>query len=130
MLLVGLRTSFHRNERALGIRTASDERLVRPEGSYTSPERGSKFHNPEAINVDLQTGNQMALHTLPVPGCQHSTSLAQTGVNDGLDCSTAVGFIVHESTPNSSGAGHNDMGGDVWAIQFDVNGIQYVSLVL
>ena len=69
-------------------------------------------------------GNQMALHTLP--GCQHSTSLTHTGFNDGLDCSTAVGSIVHESTPNSSGAGKNDVGGGVWATQFDVNAIQYV----
>ena len=81
---------------------------------------------PEVIN--LQAANQMALHTLP--GCQHSTSLVQTGVNGGLDCSTAVGCIVHESTPNSSGAEFNDVGGGVWATQFDVNGILYVSLVL
>ena len=63
----------------------------------------------------------MALHTLP--GCEHSTSLDQTGSNDGLDCSASAGCVVHESTPNSVGAGFNGVGGGVWATQFDVSGI-------
>lgn len=73
----------------------------------------------EAIN--MQTGNQMALHTLP--GCNHSAPSNQRGVNDGPDCSTAAGCVVHESAPNSFGTGFNNAGGGVWATQFDVSGI-------
>lgn len=63
----------------------------------------------------------MALHTLL--GCKHSTPLGQLEVDTSLDCSTSAGCTVQESTPDSSGAGFNDMGGGVWATQFDVSGI-------
>ena len=77
------------------------------------------LRSSEAIN--LQTTNQMALHTLP--GCSRSPPPEQDGVDDDLDCSTAAGCIVRESTPNSFGTGFNDVGGGVWATQFDVSGI-------
>jgi len=73
----------------------------------------------EAIN--LQTSNQMALHTLP--GCYHSTPQVQKGNDAGLNCSTAPGCVVHEVAPNSFGTGFNNVGGGVWATQFDVSGI-------
>jgi hypothetical protein len=63
----------------------------------------------------------MALHTMS--GCELSSSPVQTGVNVELDCSSSTGCTVHESTPNSSGAGFNGVGGGVWATQFDVSGI-------
>ena len=79
----------------------------------------TEIYFPEAIN--LQTSNQMALHTLP--GCFHSTPQNQIGVDADLDCSTPSGCVVRESTPNSFGTGFNDVGGGVWATQFDVTGI-------
>lgn len=63
----------------------------------------------------------MALHTLP--GCYHSPPPNQKGTDDDLDCSTAAGCVVHETTPNSFGTGFNNAGGGVWATQFDVSGI-------
>jgi len=69
----------------------------------------------------LQTANQMALHTLP--GCYHNTPTDQKGVDGDLDCSTASGCVVRESAPNSFGTGFNDVGGGVWATQFDVSGV-------
>jgi hypothetical protein len=77
------------------------------------------FSLSEAIN--LQTANQMALHTLP--GCHHSTPPSQNGVDGNLDCSTPAGCVVGESTPNSFGTGFNNAGGGVWATQFDVSGV-------
>lgn len=69
----------------------------------------------------MQTGNQMALHTLP--GCNHSSTAYQTGFNDNLDCSVPAGCVTHETTPNSFGTGFNNVGGGVWATQFDVSGV-------
>jgi len=63
----------------------------------------------------------MALHTLP--GCYHSTPQVQKGNDAGLNCSTAPGCVVHEVAPNSFGTGFNNVGGGVWATQFDVSGI-------
>lgn len=63
----------------------------------------------------------MALHTLP--GCYHSTPVEQKGVDGDLDCSTPAGCVVSESTPNSFGTGFNNVGGGVWATQFDVSGV-------
>lgn len=63
----------------------------------------------------------MALHTLP--GCYHSTPQNQEGVDGELDCSTPTGCIVTDDGPYSYGAGFNDVGGGIWATQFDVNGV-------
>ena len=72
-------------------------------------------------SINLETVNLMSLHTSP--GCYHSTSQNQMGMDDGLDCSPATGCVVKENTPNSFGTGFNDVGGGVWATQFDVSGI-------
>lgn len=69
----------------------------------------------------MQTGNQMALHSLS--GCYHSATPNQKGTDDSLNCSTPAGCVVHETAPNSSGTGFNNVGGGVWATQFDVTGV-------
>jgi hypothetical protein len=73
----------------------------------------------EAINV--MPNNQMALHT--TPGCTHPVPVNETGVANGVDCSTAAGCTVTESSPNSFESGFALVGGGVWACQFDVAGI-------
>jgi hypothetical protein len=73
----------------------------------------------EAINV--MPANQMALHT--TPGCYHPNVAYQTGITGELDCSTAAGCVVIESSPNSFQSGFAQAGGGVWACQFDVAGV-------
>ena len=85
------------------------------------PPRSRVINSPFPETINLQSENQMALHTLP--GCTHSTPPDQTGVDDSLDCSSSAGCTVHESAPNSAGPGFNDAGGGVWATQFDTSGI-------
>lgn len=63
----------------------------------------------------------MALHT--TPGCTHPNGTNERGVAGDGDCSTAAGCIVTESSPNSFESGFAQMGGGVWACQFDVAGI-------
>jgi len=73
----------------------------------------------EGINV--MPNNQAALHT--TPGCMHPVAVNELGIAGELDCSTAAGCTVTESSPNSFESGFALMGGGVWACQFDVAGI-------
>jgi len=65
--------------------------------------------------------NQMSLHT--TAGCTHPVPVNETGVANGVDCSTPAGCTVTESSPNSFESGFALVGGGVWACQFDVAGI-------
>ncbi|KAF9527404.1 concanavalin A-like lectin/glucanase domain-containing protein [Crepidotus variabilis] len=73
--------------------------------------------------INLNTQNQMALHTRsgclnvpPAPGAQ----IGQTGP---LNCTAASGCTVVETKPNSYGQAFNQAGGGVFATQFDVTGV-------
>ena len=78
-------------------------------------------------SVNLQTFNQMSLHT--DSGCTQPSDVTQLGklAPTGADCSagtsSAIGCGVQETKANSFGEGLNDAGGGVWAAQFDVAGI-------
>jgi hypothetical protein len=48
-------------------------------------------------------------------------------MNTGEDCSTAAGCVVEDASPVSFGAGFAAAGGGVWAAQFDVSGVLWVS---
>lgn len=72
----------------------------------------------EAIN--LMPNNQMALHTLP--GCTKTTPPNQMGETLVTDCSASAGCTVAETQANSFQTGFAQMGGGVWATQFDVAG--------
>ncbi|KAJ3874433.1 glycoside hydrolase family 16 protein [Lentinula edodes] len=88
-------------------------------GGPTWPE-GGEIDIMEAVN--LMPSNQMALHT--TTGCFHNnTPPNQLGATLVTDCSTAAGCTVGELQPNSYGSGFADMGGGVFATQFDVAGI-------
>lgn len=94
--------------------------------------------------INLQSANQYALHTSA--GCIHTTPPNQLGISAGLesgnvgsagssddgedaaDCSTSAGCAVAETKDGSFGQGFADNGGGVFAAQFDVTGVLYVSL--
>ncbi|KAF7986305.1 hypothetical protein HWV62_35260 [Athelia sp. TMB] len=68
------------------------------------------------------TQNEMVIHTRP--GCTKTTPQTQTSKSiESTDCSTASGCVVQESAANSYGANFAQAGGGVWAMQFDVSGI-------
>ena len=69
----------------------------------------------------MMSANQMAIHT--TNGCTTNSSIAQTGTIGFTDCSAGSGCTVHETKPNSFGAGFAAAGGGVWATQFDVAGV-------
>ncbi|KAI0765380.1 concanavalin A-like lectin/glucanase domain-containing protein [Fomes fomentarius] len=71
--------------------------------------------------INLMTDNQMAIHT--TAGCTTDNAIVQTGKIGFQDCSADPGCTVHETKPNSFGAGFAAAGGGVWATQFDVAGI-------
>ncbi|KAH9942419.1 concanavalin A-like lectin/glucanase domain-containing protein [Epithele typhae] len=71
--------------------------------------------------INLQSSNQMALHT--TSGCFTSNRIEQTGTLGFTNCSAGSGCTVHETKPNSFGQNFANAGGGVWATQFDVSGI-------
>lgn len=71
--------------------------------------------------INLMTDNQMAIHT--TAGCTTDNAIVQSGKIGFQDCSADPGCTVHETKPNSFGAGFAAAGGGVWATQFDVAGI-------
>jgi len=73
----------------------------------------------EGVNLDTQ--NQMTLHTRA--GCLHPTLAtgAQTGTMGATDCSQA-GCTVLETKDNSFGQGFVQNGGGVYAAKFDISG--------
>ncbi|KAI0039863.1 glycoside hydrolase family 16 protein [Auriscalpium vulgare] len=73
----------------------------------------------EAIN--LEDHNQYALHT--TGGCVRPEGTVQTGALGPTDCSLGSGCVVSETKPNSYSSGFTQMGGGVYATQFDVAGI-------
>ncbi|KIK66646.1 glycoside hydrolase family 16 protein [Collybiopsis luxurians FD-317 M1] len=71
--------------------------------------------------INLMPSNQMALHT--TPGCFHNyTPPNQLGETLMTDCSSPSGCTVGELQPNSFQSGFAEMGGGVFAAQFDVAG--------
>ena len=72
--------------------------------------------------VNLNTQNQMALHTRA--GCSHfaPASGAQTGMMGPTDCSQDAGCTVIEIKNNSFGQGFDQNGGGAYATQFDISG--------
>ncbi|KAF9525043.1 concanavalin A-like lectin/glucanase domain-containing protein [Crepidotus variabilis] len=66
--------------------------------------------------INLNTNNQMALHT--APGCMHSTSVTQGGKSLQANCSVDAGCTVQDPDPKSYGNAFNQAGGGVWATQF------------
>ena len=71
--------------------------------------------------INLMNYNQMAVHT--TDGCITTSQIQQTGQLGATNCSDGSGCTVHETKPNSFGAGFASAGGGVWATQFDVSGI-------
>ncbi|KNZ72585.1 putative glycosidase C21B10.07 [Termitomyces sp. J132] len=73
--------------------------------------------------INLQTSNQMAMHS--DPGCMQAPQPGQTGLTLNTDCGSADGrgCIVGETKHNSFGAGFNKAGGGVFATQLDVSGV-------
>ncbi|TBU23644.1 concanavalin A-like lectin/glucanase domain-containing protein [Dichomitus squalens] len=71
--------------------------------------------------INMMSANQMAIHT--TDGCTTNSSIVQTGTIGFTDCGTGSGCTVHETKPNSFGAGFAAAGGGVWATQFDVAGV-------
>lgn len=63
----------------------------------------------------------MAVHT--TSGCILDHNVAMKGTIGWTDCSQGSGCTVHETGPNSFGAGFAQAGGGVWATQYDVSGI-------
>ncbi|KIJ57282.1 glycoside hydrolase family 16 protein [Sphaerobolus stellatus SS14] len=81
---------------------------------------GGEIDIVEGVNLNPQ--NQVALHT--EPGCFQKTGaqLGQSGQDP--DCSTPSGCTVIDTTPQASfGQGFAQVGGGIWAAQFDVAGI-------
>lgn len=75
----------------------------------------------EGVNLDTQ--NQMALHTRS--GCSHPApaSGAQTGTMGPTDCSQDAGCTVIDTRNNSFGQNFDQNGGGIYAAQFDTSGI-------
>ena len=63
----------------------------------------------------------MAVHT--TEGCYHSGNTNQLGSTGATDCSQGTGCTVGEMSPNSYYTGFAEVGGGVFATQFDVSGI-------
>ncbi|KAJ7800330.1 glycoside hydrolase family 16 protein [Mycena olivaceomarginata] len=59
--------------------------------------------------INLQTANQVALHT--TTGCLHTTPPEQKGTSSVVDCSEASGCLVGETSPNSYQSGFAAAGG-------------------
>ncbi|KAG6810931.1 hypothetical protein H0H92_009738 [Tricholoma furcatifolium] len=82
--------------------------------------KGPNWPNDGEIDIiegiNLMLNNQMALHTLP--GCM---AVNQSGVSE--DCSSPAGCVFSETKQNSFQAGFAQMGGGVFAAQFDIAGI-------
>jgi hypothetical protein len=73
----------------------------------------------EGIN-EMQN-NQVALHT--TVGCYQANVTTQSGTTFEIDCSTPQGCDVGENKPNSYGESFAEAGGGVFALQYDVAGI-------
>ncbi|KAF5376167.1 hypothetical protein D9757_009320 [Collybiopsis confluens] len=75
--------------------------------------------------INLMPSNQMALHT--TSGCFHNyTPPNQIGETLMTDCSSPSGCTVGELQQNSFQSGFAEMGGGVFAAQFDVAGSNFV----
>lgn len=70
--------------------------------------------------INLNTNNQMALHTQP--GCTHASTTNQTGTPGETDCSKDAGCTVIDKDTSSYGDAFNKAGGGVWATQFTAEG--------
>jgi len=72
--------------------------------------------------INLQSQNQMALHTQP--GCKNVSPAptTQRGKSGQLDCAVDAGCTIVETAPASFGDAFNKAGGGVYAAQFDVTG--------
>jgi hypothetical protein len=77
----------------------------------------------EAVN--LQTANQMALHT--IAGCTQATGVTQTGTTGQVNCdnnsSAGAGCTVIDANADSYGAPLAAAGGGVWILEFATAGI-------
>lgn len=75
--------------------------------------------------VNLQTANQMALHTQT--GCTVPDGVTQTGHTGVKNCdnasSTGAGCTVIDANTNSYGQPFADAGGGVWVTEFAATGI-------
>jgi hypothetical protein len=72
--------------------------------------------------VNMQTSNQMALHT--GPGCTMPNRV-QRGMAQGNDCASSPGgCAVIDPNPNSYGKAFADAGGGLWYTQFETDGIR------
>lgn len=82
----------------------------------------------EGVNLDSQ--NQMALHTRA--GCSHPAPAAgaQTGTMGPTDCSQDAGCTVIDARNNSFGQNFDQIGGGVYAAQFDISGfVEFMSSI-
>ena len=70
----------------------------------------------------MAVNNQMALHTTPGCFAPAQGNATQSGTTLQQDCGTSEGCTVKENTPNSYQAGFAQVGGGVWAVQFDASG--------
>jgi hypothetical protein len=75
--------------------------------------------------VNLQTANQMALHT--IAGCTQATGVTQTGTTGNVNCdnnsSAGAGCTVIDANANSYGAPFAAAGGGVWILEFATTGV-------
>lgn len=94
-----------------------------PSPSYLSHRRTHQ-HFPNSIleNINMAVNNQMALHTTPGCFAPAQGNATQSGTTLQQDCGTSEGCTVKENTPNSYQAGFAQVGGGVWAVQFDASG--------
>jgi hypothetical protein len=77
--------------------------------------------------VNLNSRNQMTLHS--GPGCTMPSNWNQAGKTISTDCNSAngangnQGCAVQASNAQSFGAGFNNAGGGVWAMQWENSGV-------